>query len=409
MRTVRRLLFGDVLQAIGFVALAFLSLFFFLDFIEELRNLGRNGYTVLEAVGYCLLELPGHLYELTPIAVLIGAIYALSRLAQSSEFTILRTSGLGPGRALALLAQVGLALAVLTFLVGDVIAPISERLGAQVQAAQSGGYGLGSAGAWLKERRHTPDGERSYSVNVRSAAGDGLLRDIRIFEFDGEGRLLQRWTANRGRVDTATGLWKLDGVTITQWPSPRPLPPDALTTPPVAGVKQRAETRNDAGNDARNDTRAKPAAAAEPAVVTRQLDQADWATTLQSSVVAAAVMPESTMSTLELMRYVGHLAQNEQASQSHEIAFWKRALYPFACVVMIALALPFAYLHARAGGVSLKVFGGIMLGISFVLMNNVAAHLGLLRNWTPWIVAATPSLIYLGLSMAAFTWLVRFR
>jgi lipopolysaccharide export system permease protein len=76
---------------------------------------------------------------------------------------------------------------------------------------------------------------------------------------------------------------------------------------------------------------------------------------------------------------------------------------------MVALALPFAYLHGRSGGISIKVFGGIMLGISFVLLNNVAGHLGLLKNWTPWAVAATPSLIYLGLSMAAFAWLVRYR
>jgi lipopolysaccharide export system permease protein len=66
-------------------------------------------------------------------------------------------------------------------------------------------------------------------------------------------------------------------------------------------------------------------------------------------------------------------------------------------------------MHARAGSVSLKVFGGIMLGISFVLLNNLAGHMGLLRGWTPWVAAATPSLIYLGLSMAAFAWLVRYR
>ena len=76
---------------------------------------------------------------------------------------------------------------------------------------------------------------------------------------------------------------------------------------------------------------------------------------------------------------------------------------------MVALALPFAYLHARAGSVSFKVFGGIMLGISFVLLNNLAGHIGVLRSWTPWVVAATPSFIYLLLSMAAFTWLVRYR
>jgi lipopolysaccharide export system permease protein len=78
-------------------------------------------------------------------------------------------------------------------------------------------------------------------------------------------------------------------------------------------------------------------------------------------------------------------------------------------LVMVALALPFAYLHARAGGVSFKVFGGIMLGISFVLLNNLSGHIGLLRGWTPWVSAAAPSLMYLMLSLVAFTWLVRYR
>ena len=58
---------------------------------------------------------------------------------------------------------------------------------------------------------------------------------------------------------------------------------------------------------------------------------------------------------------------------------------------------------------SLKVFGGIMLGISFVLLNNLAGHIGMLRQWTPWVVASTPSFIYLLLSLAAFAWLVRYR
>lgn len=373
MRTVRRLLHADVIQSVGFVALAFLSLFFFLDFIEELRNVGRGTFTLLDAVLACVLELPGHLYELAPIAVLIGSIYALARLAQSSEFTILRTSGLGPGRALAMLAQVGLGFAVITFLVGDVVAPLAEAQGARLQAAQTGGYGLGRSGAWLKERRPTAAGERSVSVNVGAAASDGALRDIRIFEFDPDGRLARRLAADRARIDR-TGHWQLEQVDEVVWPEP---------------------VRAEAADTAR--------------VIRQRHDTLEWETTLQASVVAAAVMPQNTMSTLDLFRYIGHLARNEQAAQSHEIAFWRRALYPFACLVMVALALPFAYLHARGGGISLKVFGGIMLGISFVLLNNVAAHLGLLRGWTPWVVASTPSLLYLGLSLVAFTWLVRFR
>jgi lipopolysaccharide export system permease protein len=115
------------------------------------------------------------------------------------------------------------------------------------------------------------------------------------------------------------------------------------------------------------------------------------------------------MGAVALWRYSTHLAEQEQATQTYRILFWKRVLYPFACLVMVALALPFAYLHARAGGVSVKVFGGIMLGISFVLLNNVVGHLGLLHEWTPWIAASVPSVVYLLMSMSAFAWLVRYR
>ncbi len=115
------------------------------------------------------------------------------------------------------------------------------------------------------------------------------------------------------------------------------------------------------------------------------------------------------MSTIDLWRYRSHLVQQDQAVQTYDIQFWKKAFYPLACIVMMALALPFAYLHARAGGVSYKVFGGIMLGISFVLLNNASGHLGLLRDWTPWLAAAAPGIVYLLMSMAAFAWVVRYR
>jgi lipopolysaccharide export system permease protein len=368
MKTVRRLFYVDIVSAVAFVAMAFLSLSFFIDFVDQLADVGQGGYTIVHAAIYSLLLVPGHFYEVSPIAVLIGTIYTLSRMAQSSEYTILRTGGLGPGRALSLLASLGLIFGVLTFVVGDYLAPLSERQASQLQAVYKGGMKLGRSGAWLKDHAMTPEGERSYSINVGSAGSKASLHDIRIFEFDGDGRLLRRIGAASAQVEPSQ-IWVLKNVTVTRW-----LGGD--------GDAQAPEEK---------------------------LPELDWHSTLTAAVVAAAVSPVSTMSTVELARYIVHLADNEQAAQSHQIQFWKRALYPFACLVMVGLALPFAYMHARAGGVSLKVFGGIMLGISFVLLNNVAGHLGLLRDWTPWMVAAAPSALYLLLSFAAFSWLVRYR
>ena len=371
MKTVRQLLYRDVVWSVVFVAVAFLSLFFFIDFVDDLENVGRGDYTLGQAVARCVLELPGHFYELFPIAVLIGTIYAMARLAQSSEFTILRTAGLGPGRALRLLALPGLVFALITFVVGDYVAPLSERQAVALKAGVRGGVSLGSGGAWLKERRTGADGERSISINVTAAGGGGELLGVRIFEFDTDGRLRTRLEAASGQV-LADGHWQLREVQRTDWPTPEA----ALLGRPLQQ---------------------------------QSLPELAWPSTLDATVVAAALLPVGVMSTVDLWRYTGHLSDQDQAVQRYEIAFWKKALYPLACVVMVALALPFAYLHARAGGVSYKVFGGIMLGISFVLLNNASGHLGMLRQWTPWLVAAAPSGLYLLISMGAFAWLVRYR
>jgi lipopolysaccharide export system permease protein len=370
MKTVRRLLYRDIVASVGFVALAFLALFYFIDFVETLGDAGAKGLAALDAAWSAALEIPGHFYELLPIAVLIGTIYSLARLAQSSEFTILRTGGLGPGRALGLLAVLGLAFSALTFVVGDYVAPRAEREAALFKARTSGGTRVGSAGAWLKERRSTPEGERSYSINIAGTSSGGGLAEVRIFEFDDDGRLAVRIEAREARV-ADDGTWTLLDAEETRWPRAR-----APGQPPLR-VQQHA--------------------------------QLQWPSTLTPEVVAAAVLPLRTMSTLELWRYSVHLADQEQSAQRHQIQFWKKALYPMACMVMVALALPFAYMHARGGSVSLKVFGGIMLGIGFVLLNNLAGHIGLLNGWVPWAAAASPSLLFLALSMAAFAWLVRYR
>ena len=374
MKTVRALLYRDITASVFFVALAFLSLFYFVDFVDELEGVGQRGRTTWHAALAALLELPGHLYELAPIAVLIGTIYSLARLAQSSEFTILRTGGLGPGRALRLLAVLGLAFGMATFVIGDYVAPVAEQQGVQLKARFAGALSIGGAGAWLKERRDDNGAERSFSVNVTGTGPGGSLLGVRIFEFDHDGALVSRIAAPQGvevKQPFVSGTWTLTDAELMRWPAARD--------------------------------------SAQAAIEITRHDTLDWPSTLDARVVAAAVLPMGTMTTLELWRYSEHLSDQEQASQSHRIHFWRKALYPLSCLVMVALALPFAYLHARAGSVSFKVFGGIMLGISFVLLNNLSGHVGNLQGWTPWVAAAAPSALYLLLSMAAFTWLVRYR
>ena len=387
MRTVRRLLYRDIAGSVFFVALAFLSLFFFIDFVDELSASARVPGSLRYSLVSAALQMPGHLYDLSAISVLIGTIYALSRMAQASEFTILRTAGLGPGRALAMLLLPGALFGAGAFALGEWVVPWAERQVVLQETRKDGAsLPLGTAGAWLKDEVGSAPAAHHAAINVGAAEVNGRLLRVRIFEFDRDNRLLRRIEARQAQVDPS-GVWTLTQVRQADWP-----PADTRASPAVPAGQQ-----------------ALLGAPPGLAVVTQQLDSLAWRSTLTPDVVAAAVMPLQTMSTVELWRYSRHLSKQEQAAQRYEIQFWKRALYPLACIVMAALALPFAYLHARAGGVSLKVFGGIMLGISFVLLNNLAGHIGVLRDWSPWWAAASPSLVYLALSLVAFQWLVRHR
>src|SRR5205823_1044565 len=111
----------------------FLSLFSFFDLINELTDLGRGGYRLQHALAFVALTLPSHVYELFPVAVLIGTLYALSYLAANSEYTVMRGSGLAPWRAASTLFRIGIVFAVATVVFGELIAPVSERAAMQLK------------------------------------------------------------------------------------------------------------------------------------------------------------------------------------------------------------------------------------------------------------------------------------
>ena len=128
MKILQRYFLSQILKSVLFVLFAFLALFAFFDLIGELSSVGRGGYQLQHVLIYILLGIPGYIYELMPFAVLIGTIYALAMFASNSEYTIMRVSSLSTLDACWMLAKVGLVFLVFTFLVGEVITPVSARV-----------------------------------------------------------------------------------------------------------------------------------------------------------------------------------------------------------------------------------------------------------------------------------------
>jgi lipopolysaccharide export system permease protein len=383
MKSIRKLIYGEALSSIAAVTLGFLALFFFFDLVDELQHLGKGNlvegttYQLRHALLYVGLLVPGRLYELLPISVLIGTIFVMARLAQSSEYTILRTSGLGPWRALRLLASMGGLFVLLSFGVGDYLVPAADRVSQQIKAHFQGSITVGRTGAWLREKQ----GSRSFVVNVKSLSPSNELQAVQVFEFDPQGLVVSVTQAASASI-ADDEAWLLKDSLRTEFE------PAAAGSDAAGKVSDKA-TPNNAG------------------VVRRtRAETLRWSTGISNEMVSVALLKPDRMRTLDLFTYIRHLQANGQSAQRYEIEFWKKVFYPMSCLVMVVLALPFAYMHFRAGGTASYVFGGVMIGISFFLLNNLFGYVGNLQNWEPWLAAAAPGLLYSAISLTAFGWLV---
>jgi lipopolysaccharide export system permease protein len=356
MDTLRTYLAKEIYAATLFVFAAFLALFAFFDLINELGDLGRGGYRLQHVLAFVALSLPSHIYELFPVVVLIGTLYALSHLAANSEYTVMRGSGLAPWRATTTLFRIGAVFVVATFIFGELIAPVSERAARQLKLSATSSIIAQEfhTGLWVKDDHRF--------VNVREVQPDASLADVRVYEFDEQYRLTSISVAQRGRY-LGKNLWHLDGVVQTGFDS-------AGST-----VKRIAEM--------------------------------NWSSVLTPDILSVLFVLPERMSAWNLYQYSRHLAENRQKAERYEIAMWKKLVYPFASLVMMALALPFAYIHTRTGGVGAKVFSGIMIGIGFHFLNSLFSHLGLLGNWQPFFSAALPSAVFLCAASLMMWWVER--
>lgn len=352
----RRYLMREVMASVLLVLLALLALFGFFDMIAELKDVGRGNYQLQHAVIFVLLRLPGRMYELIPIAVLIGTLYALTTLARHSEITVLRASGMSTGALLSTLLTLALWIAGATLLVGELIAPPAEKAAQQLRM-RAINMVVGQefkSGLWLKDGR--------TFVNVRAADQDARLQGVRIYEFDTKQRLVAVSEAEGGEYEGGEN-WRLQQVVRT--------------------VLDEKGAR------------------------VEKVDVLPWKSALNPDILSVLMVSPEKMSVLHLVSFTRHLMANNQKSERYQIALWKKLIYPLGALVMVALALPFGYTHSRMGGVSLKIFGGVMTGVLFHMLNGLFSSLGVINAWPPLASAIAPSALFLVAAAGMLWWVER--
>ncbi len=376
MTVLQRYFTTEIVRSVTFALAAFLALFAFFELMTQLESVGRNGYQLQHALLYVALGLPGNVYELMPIAVLIGTIYALAQFAASSEFTIMRVSSMSTAMTAKMLFKIGVGFAVATILFGELVAPKATELGEKLKL-QAQGASLSQefrSGLWAKDviKDNGLEGAviGTRFLNIQRILSDGRLDGVKIYELDQDFHLATMLTATYGDYQ-GDHVWKLTNVEQTAFSTNRQ--PSAITAP----------------------------------IKTTKLPSSTFISEVTPEILSVLFADPDRMSAYDLRAYTKHLEANNQRTERYEIAFWKKVVYPLSIFVMMALALPFAYLHFRAGGVSLKIFTGIMIGVSFQLINSLFSHLGLLNTWPAIVTAAVPSLLFMVLAIVALRWVER--
>lgn len=359
MKTLTRYIGREVLGAILLIFMALIMLFAFFDLIAELGNVGKADYTITTALLYVGLQLPSRMYELFPVAALIGTLFAIAQLVASSEYTVMRASGASLLQVTWALVRVGIPVAFVTFLAGEFVAPPAERIARQVKAAATGDRAKVVAqqfasGFWFKQ-------DRTF-VNIRSVLADMTLIGVRIYEFDPELRMVAIRQAESGRFQQ-NGHWALTNVETTELSADR----IGFTRAPTW----------------------------------------DWVTVLRPSLLTVYQVPPEKLELGTLWDNTRVLSQSTQKTTRFEIAFWNKVFYPAAVIVMMILALPFAYFQRRQGGVGFRIFAGTMLGLVFFLVGRVFSHLGVLNDWPPLFSALFPLGAFLAVATSMLWWLER--
>lgn len=333
-----------ILQYTMITLLVLLGLFTFVNFLEQLGDLGKGRYGLSEALLYILLTIPRTVYELFPMAALLGTIIGLSLLANDSELIVMRASGVSVRQITIAALKTGALFVIAAMLIGELLAPVSEARAqrGRAEALQQNLHQQTRSGLWMRDAR-------AY-INIGEVLPDLTLLRIKRFEFDADHKLRALIEATDGEF--ADGEWTLNNV---------------------------QKTRIDADGNTE----------------TAQPGTTRWRSGVTPQILSVFLLKPNQLSMWQLRRYIRHLRENHQQTDPYELAFWGKLMLPLSTAVMVILAIPFVFANLRSGTLGRSLFIGIMLGLGFYAANKGFGYIILAYALPPLLGATLPMIAFL--------------
>ncbi|MCK9636349.1 LPS export ABC transporter permease LptG [Methylobacter sp. Wu8] len=341
----------EILKGSFVAVVLLLTLFNLFTFSDQLKDLGKGHYGLTEIFYYVALGSPSVFYELMPASALLGSLFILGAMGNNRELIAMRAAGLSILGIIRAVMAAGAILVLISILVGEFIAPEAERMAQMIKVtAVDEGKIIMSAkyGLWLREGKKF--------INVRTVQDDGSLADISIYEIDDQ-RHLRHSTHAEKAVFQGNEQWKLDQIKQSD-----------------ISIEQMAASH--------------------------QSEQI-WRSTVAPDLLDIVVVNPNNLSMYDLAMYIDFLKDNHQKSHDFELAFWGRVVNPLVVFVMLLVSAPFVIGVKRGVNVGGRMMIGVVIGMTFNIIDKIVGHLGLIYDLNPPFMAVAPSLIALAAALYA--------
>lgn len=347
MRIIDRYLASALLMGTFQVLAVLLGLTLFISLIGKLEDMGEDGYGFARVLQSVLLGLPQLGYEIFPVAVLLGALFSLGALAASKELIVLRACGLSVFRLALSAALGGAVLMGVCYLLGNWLAPQALRLEQDLQAQASA-----ERGARIGDEVWVRDG--SHIVHVEQIVSADMLAGVWIYAFSDAHELI--WAGHAGWAHIEEGGWRLFEF-------------------------RRSEFRADG-------------------VEVTQDDNWLWPTGVDRSIVELFAVRPEMLSVMGLYHYIGFLEENGLHAAPYRMMFWRKIVSPFTVLVMVFVAIPFAFGPLRDVGAGQRLLAGALVGLGYYLANEAIAGSSQLLGLSPVVAAWLPTAVIFALALA---------
>jgi len=350
-RYVIRAVLGGVFAVLA-VLVALGALFLFAN---QQDDIGIGTYTAIDAFWFVLLNLPQQVFELMPIAVLLGALLGLGTLARGSELTVMRSAGISVWRIAGSVAMAGMLLVVVAVVCGEFLAPPMQDM-AKRQKALSKFSNISFAsrgGAWVR------DG--NLLINVMQQSGRAEFGGMRIYELTPDHQLASVATASTASVQP-DGSWKLTRYATTRF----------------GGEEIQAD----------------------------HLASREFVSAVGGDFLGLTVVQPNDLETRVLWGLVRHLKDNGLDATSQEFALWSRIARTTAILFTALLAVPFVFGSLRAAGAGARLLIGVLIGVVFFFVQRVLESGTVVFDASPLVLAWIPTAV---MSAAALLLIARTR